>query len=72
MESPEIIYHGYVVIPLAAFEERLYASMRILRRPDGIQRASVVLGHVLCSLEARKFALRYAMAEIDHRQLLEP
>lgn len=41
MESPEITYHGYFVIPLTEFDERLYAAMRILRSPDGIQRAPV-------------------------------
>ena len=72
MSDPEIIYHGQALIPLAAFDDGLYAAMLVVRGADGVQRASGVLGHFPCKAQACRFAIQYGMAEIDKRPLPEP
>ncbi len=72
MLSIEVLYKGSILIPLAAFDDGLYASMLIVGKSDGVQRASGVLGHFTNSDAARKFAVEYGMAEIDHRCLPYP
>ena len=68
MQYAEIAYENVVLIPLAAYDDGLYAAMLIVREVDGLQRATGVLGHFPCPVDARKFALAYGMAEIDERQ----
>lgn len=68
MQYAEIAYKNVVLIPLAAYDDGLYAAMLIVREGDGLQRATGVLGHFPCPVDARKFALAYGMAEIDERQ----
>jgi hypothetical protein len=46
--------------------------MLIVRGPDGIEVATHELGHFPCAAEARRFAVAYGMAEIDHRQTPVP
>ncbi|KDR37766.1 hypothetical protein BG61_07790 [Caballeronia glathei] len=72
MPDSEVTYKEFTVRPLAAYDDGMYASMLILRKPDGTQRATGVLGRFPCALEARRFAIGYDMAEIDHRRLPEP
>ncbi len=72
MQNAEILYKSYVLIPMAAYDEGLYASMLIVKKPDGVQRATGVLGLFPCPVDARRFALSYGMAEIDQRRLPEP
>ena len=67
MQYAEIAYENVVLIPLAAYDEGMYAAMLIVREIDGVQRATGVLGHFPCPVDARKFALAYGMAEIDQR-----
>ncbi|SAL60986.1 hypothetical protein [Caballeronia telluris] len=67
MRDTEVAYKNVVLIPLAAYDEGLYAAMLIVREVNGLQRASGVLGHFSGPLEARQFALTYGMAEIDDR-----
>jgi hypothetical protein len=43
----------------------MYVAMLILRNGDGIQTASGVLGSFACALDARRFALKHGMDEID-------
>ena len=68
MRNNEVAYKNVVLIPLAAYDEGLYAAMLIVREINGLQRASGVLGHFTAPAEARRFALEYGMAEIDDRQ----
>ena len=72
MQDAEVTYKEFTLRPLAAYDEGMYASMLILREPDGTQRATEVLGRFACALEARRYAIAYGMAEIDHRRLPEP
>jgi len=72
MQDAEITYKQFTLRPLAAFDEGMYASMLILRKPDGTQRATDVLGRFACPIEARRYAIAYGMAEIDHRRLPDP
>lgn len=46
--------------------------MLIVRETDGVELATGVLGHFACALEARRFAVAYGMAQIDHRHTPEP
>lgn len=72
MRDAEVTYKNVVLIPLAAYDEGTYAAMLIVREQDGLQRASGVLGHFACALDARKFALGYGMTEIDARRRAQP
>ncbi|AME26058.1 MULTISPECIES: hypothetical protein [Burkholderiaceae] len=67
MRDGEISYKDVTLIPLAAYDDGTYAAMLIVRELDGMQRASGILGHFACALDARKFALAYGMTEIDAR-----
>jgi hypothetical protein len=69
MQDAEIAYKNVVLIPLAAYDEGLYAAMLIVRELNGLQRASGVLGHFRVAADARDFALAYGIAEIDERRL---
>ena len=72
MRDGEIAYKNVVLIPLAAYDDGTYAAMLIVRELDGLQRASGILGHFACALDARKFALAYGMTEIDARWHAHP
>ena len=67
MRDNEVAYKSVVLVPLAAYDEGLYAAMLIVRELNGLQRASGVLGHFPSAVDARNFALAYGMAEIDDR-----
>lgn len=71
MRDAEIAYKNVVLIPLAAYDEGSYAAMLIVRELDGLQRASGILGHFPCPVDARKFALDYGMTQIDARWLAQ-
>ena len=72
MKEAEVTYKNVVLIPLAAYDDGLYAAMLIVGELSGVQRASGVLGHFPCPVAARKYALAYGMAEIDERVPAEP
>jgi len=72
MRDGEIAYKNVVLIPLAAYDDGTYAAMLIVRELDGLQRASGILGHFACALDARKFALAYGMTEIDAQRDAQP
>ena len=72
MENVEIVYKRFVLTPLAAYDEGMYAAMLIVRKPDGIERATGVLGRFPCAVEARGFAVAYGMCQIDAQRLPEP
>ncbi|MDR5736251.1 MULTISPECIES: hypothetical protein [Caballeronia] len=65
MENGEVTYKSFVLRPLAAYDDGMYVAMLILRNGDGIQTASGVLGSFACALDARRFALKHGMDEID-------
>jgi hypothetical protein len=67
MEIGEIVYKGFVLRPLAAYEDGVYVAMVIVRKPDGSQSASGELGNFPCALNARRFALLHGMTQIDQR-----
>jgi hypothetical protein len=72
MENFEVAYKTFVLTPLAAYDDGMYAAMLIVRKPDGTQRATDVLGRFPCAIEARRFAIAHGMAQIDARKLPEP
>ena len=72
MRDGEIAYKNVVLIPMAAYDDGTYAAMLIVRELDGLQRASGILGHFACALDARKFALAHGMNEIDARRHAYP
>ncbi len=72
MGNLEIVYHGQALIPLAVFDEGLYAATLVVRGLDGVQRSSGVLGHFPCEAAACRFAIEYGMAEIDKRPVPKP
>ncbi|SAK58432.1 hypothetical protein AWB77_01871 [Caballeronia fortuita] len=67
MNQPRIIYRGFVITPMAAFDGGLYAAMTIICDGDGLQRATGVLGHFPSADEARNFALSAGKDEVDRR-----
>lgn len=72
MENLEVVYKTFVLTPLAAYDDGMYAAMLIVRKPDGTERATDVLGRFPCAVEARKFAIAYGMSQIDARLLPQP
>jgi hypothetical protein len=72
MQETGITYKNVVLIPLAAYDDGLYAAMLIIGEMNGLQRATGVLGHFPCPVDARKFALAYGMAEVDERGPAQP
>jgi hypothetical protein len=69
METAEVAYKNFVLTPLAAYDEGRYAAMLIVRKPDGTQRATDVLGIFPCAPEARRFAIAYGISQIDAKRL---
>jgi hypothetical protein len=72
MSKGRIVYRGFVLTPLAAFDEGSYAALLIVEKPDESERASGVLGHFADAEEARRFAVEYGVAAIDCGQLPQP
>ena len=72
MQHTGVTYKGFVLLPVIAPDEEMYAAMLVIRAPDGVQRATGILGDFPCPLEAQRFALSYGMAEIDHRTIPPP
>ncbi|SAL85718.1 hypothetical protein AWB68_07779 [Caballeronia choica] len=72
MPHTGVTYKGFVLLPVVAPDDQMYAAMLVIRAPDGVQRSTGVLGDFPCPLEARRFALSYGMAEIDHRTIPLP
>jgi hypothetical protein len=60
-----ISYKGFVLRPVAAEDACGSASMLIVTGPDGLQRASGVLGYFADSDEACRHALEHGIAQID-------
>ncbi|MFL9932471.1 hypothetical protein P0D88_25295 [Paraburkholderia sp. RL18-103-BIB-C] len=69
MEIAEVAYMGLVLTPLAAYDEGMYAAMLIVRKPDGTERATEVLGRFPCAAEARRVAIAFGVSQIDARRL---
>ena len=65
MSKVEVAYKGFVLIPLAAFDEGSYAAMVITKTPDQSQRASGILGSFSDADAACRFAVEYGMEQID-------
>ena len=72
MESAAIAYKTFLLTPLAAYDEGMYAAILIVRKPDGTQRATEVLGRFPHALEAHRYAIAHGMAQIDAKRLPEP
>jgi hypothetical protein len=47
-----------VLTSVTAYDEGMNAAMLIVRKPDGTQRATEVLGRFSCAPEAGRFAIR--------------
>lgn len=72
MQNAEVTHKTFILTPLAAYDEGMYAALLIVRKPDGTQRATKELGRFSSALEACRFAIAHGMAEIDARRLPEP
>jgi hypothetical protein len=59
MEDAEVAYKGFVLTPLAAYDEGMYAAMLVVRKPDGTERATQVLGRFPGAPEARRVAIAF-------------
>lgn len=68
MSKVAVTYKGFVLIPLAAFDEGSYAAMIIIEQPDRSQRASGILERFSNPDAAYRYAIECGMAEIDRRQ----
>jgi hypothetical protein len=60
-------YRGFIITPIAAYDGGLYAAMFIIGDPNGLQRASGVLGQFASAEEACAFALVIGKEEVDRR-----
>jgi hypothetical protein len=67
MSNVAVTYKGFVLIPLAAFDDGAYAAMVIVEQPDQSQRASGVLKRFSNPDAACRYAVEYGMTEIDRR-----
>jgi hypothetical protein len=65
MSKVEVMYKGFRLIPLAAYDDGTYASMLIIGRADESQRASSVLGSFVDADSACQYAIEYGIAQID-------
>lgn len=72
METSEVIYGNLVLVPLAAYDEGMYAAMLVVRKPNEAEQATKVLGRFPSAGEARRYAIDYGMARIAARDLSEP
>lgn len=63
----EVLYKGFVLSPLAVDDGGLHTAMLMIRTPAGEMRATGALGQFACALSARRYALEYGMAHVDHR-----
>jgi hypothetical protein len=64
----EVRYKGFTLSPIAVDEGNYYTAMVIIGAADGEIRASGALGQFACALSARRYALAYGMADVDHRE----
>jgi hypothetical protein len=65
MQAMSITYKGFVLMPVAANESDGSVSMLIITGPDGLQRASGVLGCFANDDEACRFALEHGIEQVD-------
>lgn len=72
MQTAEVTHKTFILTPLAAYDDGMYAALLMVRKPDGTERATKELGRFPSALEARKFAIAHGMAEIDARRLPAP
>ncbi len=72
MQNVEVTHKTFILTPLAAYDEGMYAALLIVRKPDGTQRATKELGRFYSALEACTFAIAHGMTEIDASRLPEP
>jgi hypothetical protein len=63
----QIHYRGFVITPLAAYDGGMYAAMVIIGDPEGLQRASGVLGQFASAEEACTYALVVGKEEVERR-----
>jgi hypothetical protein len=67
MSNVAVTYKGFVLIPLAAFDEGAYTAMVIVEQPDQSQRASGILERFSNPDAACRYAVECGMAEVDRR-----
>jgi hypothetical protein len=65
MHAIPFSYKGWTLIPLAVGSTGSFASMLVLRGPDGHRRALGSLGDFATENEACKFAMKYGRAVVD-------
>ncbi|SAL87572.1 hypothetical protein AWB67_07437 [Caballeronia terrestris] len=71
MDSPQVRFQGFSLSSHTFFAAGTYSVTLIIRAPDGLQRASELMGNFPCRADARKFAIEYGMAQIAERPLPE-
>jgi len=65
MHAIPVPYKGWTLLPLAVGSAGSFASMLLLRGPDGQRRALGSLGDFTSENEACKFAIKYGRAVVD-------
>jgi hypothetical protein len=67
MSTMTIEYRGFVLYPLAALEDGVYASTLIIEDLDYMQRATGVLAYFSDPDSACRHAIDFGMIEVDER-----
>jgi hypothetical protein len=65
MHAIPVPYKGWTLLPLAVGSTGSFASMLVLRRPDGHRSALGSLGDFATEKEACKFAIKYGRSVVD-------
>jgi hypothetical protein len=65
MHAIPVPYKGWILLPLAVGSAGSFASMLVLRGPDGHRRALGSLGDFATENEACKFAIKYGRTVVD-------
>ena len=68
MHAIPVPYKGWILLPLAVGSAGSFASMVVLRAPDGHRRALGSLGDFATEKEACEYAIKYGRTAVDkHR-----
>jgi len=65
MHAIPVPYKGWILLPLAVGSAGSFASMLVIRGPDGHRRALGSLGDFATEKEACTFAIKYGRAAVD-------
>jgi hypothetical protein len=72
MTHLEINYRGFILRPIADPKDGEYVSMLIVENPEGVKRASGMLGTFENADAACEYAVECGMAQIDGPRIRHP